>query len=186
VAPIESAVQKLEHLRTTSATTPGWDRGFGATDPPPATALTPQAIARLTAVEYANTVRDLLGIAPSDQSVPLAAGSVAGGFSIGGTVTEDGASAYHDSAVQLATLATSATNLPSLLKPANCTAPADDDGSKGAACASAFVTQLAPIAFRHGPVDATTLAELNELYTTVAITDSLGFTSGIAAVLEAR
>ncbi len=154
-------------------------------EPPVSTdAVVNQTITKLTAVEYANTVNDLLGIPPSQQTVPLSADSTAGGFSIGGASTDDTAQAYHDSAISIATIATSATNLPSLLKAANCTAPAANAAAAGTACATAFINEFAPLAFRHGPVDAATLAGLTSLYTAVGVTQAAGFSGGIAAVIE--
>jgi hypothetical protein len=160
---------------------------------PPTGGVVNQPITKLTAVEYANTVNDLFGTAigastslvpPAAQTVPLSADSTAGGFAVGGASTDDTAQAYHDSAIQIATLVTSATNLPALLKVANCSAPSADSGSGGASCATAFVNAFAPLAFRHGTVDSATLMGLNGVYTAVAVTNSLGFTSGLAAVLE--
>ena len=147
-------------------------------------AVVSQTVTRLTAVEYANTVNDLLGVPPSAQSVPLGADSNAGGFNVGGASTDDTAQAYHDSAVALATLVTSAASLPTLLLGANCTAPAADTTGVGAACATAFIGQFAPLAFRHGPVDAATVAGLNGVYAAVAMTQGAGFSGGMAAVLE--
>jgi hypothetical protein len=153
--------------------------------PPDSTgAVVNQTITKLTAVEYANTVNDLLGIPPNLQTVPLSADSTAGGFAIGGASTDDTAQAYHDSALSIAAIATSAANLPTLLKAASCTAPAANSGSGGVACASAFISEFAPLAFRHGPLDAATLAGLNALYTAVGVTQAAGFSGGIAAVLE--
>src|SRR5580658_3705503 len=60
---------------------------------------------RLTDTEYANTISDLLGVAPPAQTVPLAADSSAGGFAVGAEQGDAVAQAYHDSAVALATLA---------------------------------------------------------------------------------
>src|SRR5580658_2076526 len=155
-----------------------------ATPPPSPGAVVNQSLTKLTAVEYANTVNDLLGVPPSAQSVPLSADSTAGGFAVGGASSDTTADAYHDSAVAIATLLTSATSLPSLLQGANCAPPADGMGPSGAACASALIGELAPLAFRHGPVDAATLAGLNDLYTAVATTQGAGFSGGTAAVLE--
>jgi len=163
------------------------DGSFVAYSPtPPASegAVVGEVITKLTAVEYANTVNDLLGIPPIQQTVPLSADSTAGGFSIGGASTDDTAQAYHDSAIVIATVATSATGMPNLLKAANCAAPAANSGSAGAACAAAFINEFAPLAFRHGAVDAATIAGLNGVYTAVAVTDAAGFSGGMAAVLE--
>jgi Protein of unknown function (DUF1592)/Protein of unknown function (DUF1588)/Protein of unknown function (DUF1595)/Protein of unknown function (DUF1587) len=157
---------------------------YSATPPPSEGAVVGEVITKLTAVEYANTVNDLLGITPIQQTVPLSADSTAGGFSIGGASTDDTAQAYHDAAIVIATVATSATGMPNLLKAANCTAPAANAGSAGAACAAAFINEFAPLAFRHGPVDAATIAGLNGVYNAVAVTDAAGFSGGMAAVLE--
>ncbi len=155
-----------------------------ATPPPSQGAVVNQSLAKLTAVEYANTVNDLLGIPPAAQTVQLFADSTAGGYAIGGASTDETAAAYHDSAVAIAALATSAAAMPSLLQAANCAPPADGTGPSGAACAAAFIRELAPLAFRHGPVDAGTLGGLNDLYMAVATTQGTGFSGGVAAVLE--
>jgi hypothetical protein len=155
-----------------------------ATPPASPGAVVNQRLTKLTAVEYANTINDLLGVPPGAQTVQLAADSTAGGFAIGGASTDGTAGAYHDSAVAIAALATSAATMPSLLQAANCAPPADGTGPSGAACAAAFIRELAPLAFRHGPVDAATLAGLNDLYTAVATTQGSGFSGGVAAVLE--
>jgi hypothetical protein len=154
----------------------------GPLPPPPSTALSFQVVTKLTATEYANTVSDLLGVAPAQQTVPLGADGSAGGFSVGGASTDQTASAYHDSAVQIAGVATAAGALPVLLAPAGCTPPVNDDAAAGAACASAFIVGFSELAFRHGAVDPTTVAGLEALYTKVAALS--GFTAGIAAVVE--
>jgi hypothetical protein len=150
-------------------------------------------VTKLTAVEYANTVNDLFGpalgltsslVPLSAQTVALPADSSAGGFAVGGVATDDSAAAYHDSAIAIATAATSPASLPELLLAATCTAPLDGDGAGGAACAAAFISEFAPLAFRHGPVDAATIAGLNGVYAAVATTQGAGFSGGVAAVLE--
>jgi hypothetical protein len=132
---------------------------------------------RLTDTEYANTINDLLGIAPSSQTVPLAADSSAGGFAVGAEQGDAVAQAYHDSAVALATLAVA--NITQLLQPVNCSV------SAGASCASAFINYYAPLAYRHGTVDAATIAGLNGVYATVSSATGGTATLGIQAVLEA-
>jgi hypothetical protein len=166
---------------------------------PPSGGVVVQTITKLTATEYANTVNDLFGtaiglttsLAPlSAQTVPLGADTSAGGFSIGGSSTDQTAQAYQDSALQIATLVTSTTNLPILLKSACPTLPAANSGAAGATCATAFINQFAPLAFRHGPLDAGTLGAANPptgligVYTDVAVTQGAGFSGGIAALLE--
>jgi Protein of unknown function (DUF1592)/Protein of unknown function (DUF1588)/Protein of unknown function (DUF1595)/Protein of unknown function (DUF1587) len=132
---------------------------------------------RLTDTEYANTINDLLGIAPSSQTVPLAADSSAGGFAVGAEQGDAVAQAYHDSAVALATLAVA--NITQLLQPVNCSV------SAGASCASAFINYYAPLAYRHGTVDAATITGLNGVYATVSSATGGTATLGIQAVLEA-
>jgi hypothetical protein len=137
-----------------------------------------QTVVRLANVEYANTVNDLVGVAPSAQTVPLDADQPSGGYNVGLASTDATARAYHDSAFALAAQLTSTpANLAKLLAPAG-TACA----TQGAACASAFIAAFAPQAFRR-PVDAATSTALNGLYTTVAVTNNLGFTTGILAVV---
>jgi uncharacterized protein DUF1592/uncharacterized protein DUF1588/uncharacterized protein DUF1595/uncharacterized protein DUF1587 len=132
---------------------------------------------RLTDTEYANTISDLLGVAPSAQTVPLAADSSAGGFAVGAEQGDAVAQAYHDSAVALATLAVA--NITKLLEPVNCSV------SAGASCAAAFINYFAPLAYRHGAVDAATIAGLNGVYATVSSATGGTPTLGIQAVLEA-
>lgn len=145
-------------------------------------ALASQPLLHLTSVEYANTVNDLLAVPPSAQSVPLGADSTAGGFSAGlGPVSDDDAKDYHDSAVAIAAQVVS--NLPGLLAPVNC------DEAGGAACAASFIDAFAPLAFRHGVVDAATLAGLNQTFGIIAAaaggaTTPMGFTMGLQAVIE--
>src|SRR5271166_6169921 len=173
------------------------DGSFMAVTPPsptpPSGGVVVQPLTKLTAAEYANTVNDLFGSAiglatsmvpPSAQTVPLGADTSAGGFSIGGAATDQTAQAYHDSALVIANVVTSATNLPTLVKAACPTLPAANSGGAGATCASAFINELAPLAFRHGTVDAATIMGLNNVYQAVAVTDAAGFSGGIAAVIE--
>jgi hypothetical protein len=136
----------------------------------------PEQTWRLTSNEYANTVSDLLGIAPSAQTVPLAADGIAGGFAVGSLFGDTVVQNYHDSAVALSALA--AANLGQLLQPVGCSL------SAGASCASSFISTIAPLAFRHGTVDSETLAGLNALYTTVAGMSGGSPTLGIQAVIQ--
>jgi Protein of unknown function (DUF1595) len=142
------------------------------------------AITRITPAEYANAVDKLFGIAPGAQPVPLGNASAAGGFAVAAPSAEDVALADYDSALAIAMIATSADHLQTLLQGVHCTAPAGDSGSGGAACAAAFIDEVAPLAFRNGPLDAPTLAGLHGLYTAVAVTQAAGFTRGMAAVIE--
>jgi uncharacterized protein DUF1595 len=147
------------------------------------TATLDEAITRLTPAEYASAVNKLFGIAPAAQPVPIV-GDSTGAFAGVARSADDVALADYDAAVALATIATSAAHLGTMLQEAHCAAPAGNGGSEGAACAAAFISQVAPLAFRNGPVDAPTLAGLNGLYTTVAVTQGAGFSGGLAAVIE--
>ncbi len=142
-----------------------------------------QLLFGLTANEYANTVNDLLSVPPSAQRVALAPDWTAGGFAvgIGPTVVDSTVQAYHDSAVSIASQVVA--NLPALLTPVGC------DATTGAACAASFIDAFAPLAFRHGVVDAATIAGLNRTFATIATaaggaTATMGFTMGLQAVLE--
>jgi len=143
-----------------------------------------QSLTKLTPAEYASAVSDLLGIAPSAQPVPLGGVSTASGFASAAASADDMALSYYDSAFAIATLATSAAHMRTLLQGAGCAAPSGNSGSAGAACASAFIDALAPLAFRNGPVDAPTLAGLHGVYTAVAVTQGGGFSGGVAAMIE--
>lgn len=141
-------------------------------------------ITRISPAEYASAVDNLFRLAPSAQPVPLSNGPTAGGFTVAAPSADDLALADYDSAIAIAMIATSAEHMPTLLQGANCAAPEGNSGSAGAACAASFIDQLAPLAFRNGPVDATTLADLHGLYATVAVTQGAGFSGGVAAVIE--
>jgi len=135
----------------------------------------------LTATQYANTINDLLSVPPGAQNVPLAADSTAGGFAVGSAISDDAVQDYHDSAVAIASQVVS--NLTELLAPVNC------DATGGSACAASFVNAFAPLAFRHGTVDAATIAGLNQTFTIIAAaaggaTTVMGFTMGLQAVIE--
>jgi hypothetical protein len=143
-----------------------------------------ESITKITPAEYASAVDKLFGIAPSAQPVPVDSASSAGTFAVAAPSAEDIALADYDSALAIAMIATSADHLQTLLQGAHCTAPAGNSGSGGAACAAAFIDEVAPLAFHNGPVDAPTLAGLQGLYTSVAVTQGAGFTGGVAAVIE--
>jgi hypothetical protein len=143
-----------------------------------------QRVTKLTPAEYASAVSDLLGIVPSAQPAAMSGVSTASGFASATAAADDMALSYYDSAFAIATLATSAAHMRTLLQGAACVAPSGNSGSAGAACAAAFIDALAPLAFRNGPVDAATLAGLKGVYTAVAVTQGGGFSSGVAAVIE--
>jgi hypothetical protein len=154
----------------------------GGGSPESATTLgTSPTLMKLTASEYASAVNDLLSIAPSAQPVPVAS---AGGSATASASSDEAALGYHDAAFAIASMATSSNRLGGLLQRASCTAPASDSGAAGAACAAAFIQEFAPQAFRGAPIDAPTLAGLNEVYTSVAVAQGAGFSGGIAAVLQ--
>jgi len=143
-----------------------------------------QPITKLTAAEYADSVNVLLGVSPSTQSVALTSNSTAGGLAADVASADAMAQAYHASAVAIATTVTSSARLATLLEDARCAAPTGDSGSVGAACATAFIAEFAPLAFRQTTVDAPTLAGLTGVYKAVAVTQGAGFSRGVAAVLE--
>jgi hypothetical protein len=142
-----------------------------------------QSITRISPAEYATAVNDLFGIPPSGQPVAVS-DSTANGSALATGSADEAALADYDTAFAVATMATSAAHMSTLLKGANCAAPDGNSGSAGAACAAAFISAVAPLAFRSGPVDAPTLAGLNGLYTAVAVTQGAGFSGGMAAVVE--
>jgi hypothetical protein len=142
------------------------------------------SITKITPADYASAVDKLFGIAPSAQPIPVSNVSAAGGFAVATPSADDIALANYDSALAIAAIATSADHLQTLLQGAHCTAPVANSGSAGAACAAAFIDEVAPLAFRNGPVDAPTLAGLHGLYTSVAVTQGAGFTGGMAAIIE--
>lgn len=147
-------------------------------------AATDQPLALLTAAEYADSVGVLLDVAPSAQTVPLTADSTGTGFATNTPSADEIAQAFHASAIQIAGTVTSSARLSALLHDAGCAAPSGNSGTAGAACAAAFITEFAPLAFRQTTVDAPTLAGLNGVYAAVAVTRGAGFSGGIAAVLE--
>src|SRR5580700_8986428 len=136
-----------------------------------------QSITRISPAEYAAAVNNLFGIPPSAQLVAASDSTATGS-------PDDAALADYDAAFAVATMATTAAHMSTLLQAANCTAPDGNGGSAGAACAAAFISAVAPLAFRNGPVDAPTFAGLNGLYTTVAVSQGAGFSGGMAAVVE--
>jgi hypothetical protein len=158
----------------------GTEPSTGGSSP---TATLDEAITRLTPAEYTSAVNKLFGIAPAAQPVPIG-GDSTGTFAGVAPSADDLALADYDSAVAIAMIATSAAHMGTMLQQANCTAPAGNGGSEGAACAAAFLNQVAPLAFHNGRVDAPTLAGLNGLYTTVAVTQGAGFSAGVAAVIK--
>jgi uncharacterized protein DUF1595 len=138
-----------------------------------------QPATRLTSEEYSGAVSDLFGLPPSSQPVALVGASASATQS-----ADDMALSDYDSAVAIATMATSSSHLGTILQAASCSAPQGNSGIAGSACAAAFVREIAPRAFQAGPVDAPTLAGLNGVYDAVAVKQGAGFSGGIAAVIE--
>jgi hypothetical protein len=120
----------------------------------------PYALRRLTVVEYQNTVRDLLGVALSEEDRrSFAADQVlSGGYNNGAAlVTSVDSRQFLDASTKIADAA--AADLTKLL-PQGCAAPAA--GADGA-CIGKFVEQFGLRAFRR-PVNATESAALVALY----------------------
>jgi hypothetical protein len=163
-----------------SGTGAGTEQGNTSSTP---TATLDEAITRISPAEYASAVNKLFGIAPTAQPAPI------NGSSTSALVNEvrsadDLAFSDYDSALAIASIATSARHIAALLQQAHCAAPAENGGTDGASCAEAFINQVAPLAFRNGPVDASTIAGLNGVYSSVAVSQGAGFTGGMAAVIE--
>jgi hypothetical protein len=138
----------------------GPDGGIVAV-PDPNDAPGPTSARRLSALEYSNTVRDLLGyqVAPPSGSLLAVEGS-GGGFPVGGQVTSGtdardvllGAEAASAAAVQ---------NLGALL-PATCSPPPVGSAAEDA-CATAFIADFGLRAFRR-PLSADEATALHTLY----------------------
>ena len=145
------------------------DAGAGGADE--SSAVTVQPSSRLTNVEFANSVSDLLGVAVSE---PLEAQDNIAGYAIGLSATESAIRHYHAAAIQVAAAAiqNEATLVP--CSPSQISAD-------GAGCAAKFIDSVAPQLFRR-PLNAATRIELNQVYTTIAA--QFGFDGGIQAVLE--
>jgi hypothetical protein len=126
---------------------------------------------RLTNIEYANTVHDLLGFTPT---VPLDPDGAAGGFSAGLGAGDASVIAYHASAIDIA--AKAAANLQTLVGCA-----ATTTGAAATTCASKFIDAFGPKIFRR-PIDDGLRTSLNGLYS--AVSAQYGFTAGIQSVLE--
>jgi hypothetical protein len=126
---------------------------------------------RLTNIEYANTVHDLLGFTPT---VPLDPDGAAGGFSAGLGAGDASVIAYHASAIDIAAKAVS--GMASLVPCA-----ATVTGAAATTCASKFIDTFGPKIFRR-PVDDGLRTSLNGLYS--AVSAQFGFTAGVQSVLE--
>jgi hypothetical protein len=131
---------------------------------------------RLTRREYANTVRDLLGVEAMGGRLSVDQDNA--GFTIGGPVsTATDAGRVLDSASELA--AAAASKLTGLLPCPN-VAPAGEE-----ACAKDFITQFGRRAFRR-PLDADEVADLLAVYTKSRAPDvGYAFPDAIRAVVTA-
>ncbi len=166
-------------LGCSGGTGTGTEQGNTTSSP---TATLDEAVTRITPAEYASAVNKLFGIAPTAQPTPINGSSSA--FVNEVRSANDIALSDYDSALAIASIATSADHMGTLLQQAHCAAPTGNSGSDGATCAEAFINEVAPLAFRNGPVDASTIAGLNGVYSAVAVTQGAGFTGGMAAVIE--
>jgi hypothetical protein len=142
-------------------------------------------VRRISRIEYDNMVRDL-GVDPSntqpatqfvtEQKIDT---GKAGNFNTNAYATISGTlinQQYLEAAEALAAATVANTNaLSAILPSSSC-------GTKNAACASAFISSWANLAFR-GQLDATETTALNTLYTTVSA--EFDFATGIQAVIEA-
>lgn len=158
---------------STPAGTPG--PGSTATPPPPSVSTvgaTP--LRRLTRLEYANTVRDLLGPAVPSVSNAFSADTLGvAGFTVGGSITPVEAIQYQEAAEALAAVAIK--DLKSLL-------PCDQAKDGEAACADRFIGEFGKRAYRR-PLVAEETADLKALYAT-ARQDGYDFANGIRLLLE--
>ncbi len=125
---------------------------------------------RLTNNEYANTVRDLLGI---DMTTPLDPDGAAAGFNAGLAAGDATVQAYHSAAIE------AGSNATALLKLVPCTAA--QITSTPADCAGKFIDAIGPKAFRR-PLDADTRTGLTTLFG--AVQAQFGFNAGLDAIVE--
>jgi hypothetical protein len=161
-APSAGAAQPSGDTGTPGS--PGSNTPAGSTAPGGAGPAAPSAPAepgtaplrRLTQREYANTVRDLLGVAATGT---LSADQDTAGFTVGGPVsTVIDASRLLDSADQLATAA--GMKISGLVSCPNLAA----NPTAESACAKDFITQFGKRAFRR-PLDAGEVDDLMAVYT---------------------
>jgi hypothetical protein len=133
--------------------------------------LTVQPTWRLTNVEFANTVRDLLGVAVTTSLDPD--GAIAG-YSAGQVAEDAAVEAYHDAAIQIA-----ADAAPEVIQNVPCDPSQIVLDPK--TCGAKFIDAFLPKAFRR-PLDAATKAGLNDFF--VSVSTRFGFAAGIQALLE--
>jgi hypothetical protein len=164
-----------------SPTAPGASNPGSAPTGPAGTALPPPTsvgatpLRRMTRVEYANTVRDLLG-ATSNVAAAFSSDTLGvAGYTVGGAVTPVEANQYQEAAEQLA--ADAVKNLKAIL-PCAGTTPLDE-----AACSDRFVTAFGKRAYRR-PVSSDEATDLKALYASLR-KDGYDFGNAIRIVLEA-
>ena len=141
------------------------------------------AVRRLTRVEFANTVRDLLGVPGDDVANALASDvdSAQSGFFRGGTVsTSSDARAFMTGAEKLGQLA--GPKLSGIVPCAGSAAPADQDS-----CADQFIQKFGRRAFRRplAAEEATNLRDLYKAQRTAGDSFEDAMTGLITAVLQA-
>ncbi|HWZ91115.1 MAG TPA: DUF1588 domain-containing protein [Polyangiaceae bacterium] len=125
---------------------------------------------RLTNAEYANTVRDLLGI---NVTTPLDPDGAAAGFNAGLQAGDATVQAYHSAAIE------AGAQSAALLKLVPCAAA--DITATPADCAAKFIDAIGPKAFRR-PLDADTRTGLTTLFG--AVSAQFGFNVGLQALVE--
>lgn len=159
-------------------TSAGEDAGTGGDDGPVASCETPQvgvtALRRLTAAQYENSVRDLLGYA-GDAAVGFSPDERVGPFhsNLGAPITEVQVEQYMDAAEEIA--AWSIEDIGALL-------PCDPTVVGEAACAAEFIAEFAPRAYRR-PLDAAERDRLLQVWTEGQAQG--GFADGIRLVVQA-
>ena len=125
---------------------------------------------RLTNAEYANSVRDLLGVTVT---TPLDPDGAAAGFSVGLNAGDATVRAYHSAAME------AGAQTAALLKAVPCDAAAIT--ANPADCAAKFIDAVGPKAFRR-PLDADTRAGLVSLFG--AVNAKFGFNAGLQGLVE--
>jgi hypothetical protein len=154
----------------TGATTAG-SAGTGATGGgATGSEVTEQPTWRLTNTEYANTLRDLLGI---DVTTPLDPDGAAAGYTAGLGARDAAVSGYHAAALSVS------SQTAQLLKLVPC--DASTIAATPADCAAKFIDAIGPKAFRR-PMDADTRTALTGLFGVVNA--KFGFNAGVQALTE--
>ncbi|HXK19204.1 MAG TPA: DUF1592 domain-containing protein [Polyangiaceae bacterium] len=143
--------------------------GAAAGNPDPGSPIQAAPTWRLTNLEYASTVKDLLGVAAT---TPLDPDGAMAGYRVGLVAGDATVQAYYDAAVAVA----AAVNVQQL---APCDAAAAAAG--GADCGAKFIDALLPKAFRR-PVDADSRAGLVALFG--GISKQFGYDAAVRGLVE--